>query len=67
MDRFREETRQTAHFALMGEMAAAMAHELSHPLGAIVANAQAARRMLDHPRHGSRTRGLYADHFRFAQ
>jgi signal transduction histidine kinase len=48
-DRFREETRRTAHFALMGEMTAAMAHELSHPLGAIVANAQAARRMLDRP------------------
>jgi signal transduction histidine kinase len=48
--RSREETQQAARFTLMGEMTAAMAHELSHPLGAILANAQAARRLLESPR-----------------
>jgi signal transduction histidine kinase len=42
----KDEVRRTARLALAGEMVAAMAHELSHPLGAILANAQAARRLL---------------------
>jgi signal transduction histidine kinase len=37
-------------FALSGEMAAAIAHEVSHPLGAILANAQTAQRILRHAR-----------------
>jgi len=35
---------------MMGEMAAAVTHELNHPLGAILANAQAARSMLGRTR-----------------
>jgi signal transduction histidine kinase len=45
--RLREELRKASQANLVGEMAAAIAHELSHPLGAILANAQAARRMLE--------------------
>lgn len=37
---------QVARLNTMGELAAGMAHELNQPLAAIVANAQAARRML---------------------
>jgi signal transduction histidine kinase len=47
MNSLRDEVRRTAHLARAGEMVAAMAHELSHPLGAILANAQAARRLLE--------------------
>jgi signal transduction histidine kinase len=47
MNSLRDEAQRTARLALAGEMAAAMAHELSHPLGAILANAQAARRLLE--------------------
>ncbi len=47
MNSLRDEVRRTARLALAGEMVAAMAHELSHPLGAILANAQAAKRMLE--------------------
>lgn len=49
--RLRDEAQSIGRLALMGEMAAAIAHELSHPLGAILANAQAARRLLEsaHP------------------
>ena len=45
--KIREDAENISRLALMGEMAAAIAHELSHPLGAILANAQAARRLLD--------------------
>jgi signal transduction histidine kinase len=48
-DKLREEVRKASHVNLIGEMAAAIAHELSHPLGAILANAQAARRMVEKP------------------
>ena len=43
----KEEAQNIARLAVLGEMAAAIAHELSHPLGAILANAQAAKRLLD--------------------
>lgn len=46
----RDEMQGAAHLALVGEVAAAMAHELSHPLAAILANAQAARRLLENTR-----------------
>lgn len=49
-DRLREELQNSSRANLVGEMAAAIAHELSHPLGAILANAQAARRQLQSPR-----------------
>jgi signal transduction histidine kinase len=49
-DRLVDEARQAARATLLGEIAAVMAHELSHPLGAILANAQAARRLLEGPR-----------------
>jgi signal transduction histidine kinase len=50
-NRVRLQAESVGRLALMGEMAAAMAHELSHPLSAILANAQAARRLLEsaHP------------------
>lgn len=38
---------QVARLNAMGELAAGMAHELNQPLSAIVANAQATRRILD--------------------
>lgn len=46
-DKLRETVRKADRANLAGEMAAAIAHELSHPLGAILANAQAARRMVE--------------------
>jgi signal transduction histidine kinase len=47
----RNQAESVGRLALMGEMAAAMAHELSYPLSVILANAQAARRLLEsaHP------------------
>jgi len=48
--RLQEKARKLANFALLGEMTATIAHELNHPLGAILANAQAARRMLERTR-----------------
>jgi signal transduction histidine kinase len=48
-DRLSEELQKSSRANLVGEMAAAIAHELSHPLGAILANAQAARRQLQSP------------------
>ena len=45
-----EEAEKLSKFALLGEMTAAMAHELNHPLGAILANAQTARRILERAR-----------------
>jgi signal transduction histidine kinase len=41
-----EEMRRTSRIATMGELTASLAHELSQPLGAILSNAQAARRLL---------------------
>ncbi len=41
-----EEIRQLASMATMGEVTAALAHELNQPLGAILNNARAARRLL---------------------
>ena len=43
----REETEQVMRTNLMGEIAAALAHELNQPLTAILGNAQAAEKMLD--------------------
>jgi signal transduction histidine kinase len=42
----REETEQVMRTNLMGEIAAALAHELNQPLTAILGNAQAAEKML---------------------
>ena len=44
--RLEEEVRQIASVATMGELTAALAHELNQPLGAILNNARAARRLL---------------------
>jgi signal transduction histidine kinase len=44
--RFEEEMRQVSRVATMGELTVSLAHELNQPLGAILSNAQAARRML---------------------
>jgi signal transduction histidine kinase len=44
--RLREEMSQTSRFATMGELTASLAHELNQPLGAVLSNAQAARRFL---------------------
>jgi signal transduction histidine kinase len=46
INRLREEMRQTSCVATMGELTASLAHELNQPLGAILSNAQAARRFL---------------------
>lgn len=46
MRRFEEEMRQVSRVAMMGELTVSLAHELNQPLGAILNNAQAARRML---------------------
>src|SRR5260370_12489583 len=46
----RERAESVTKFAMLGEMAAAVTHELNHPLGAILANAQAARSMLGRTR-----------------
>jgi signal transduction histidine kinase len=42
----RNEMGQTSRMAMMGELTASLAHELNQPLGAILNNAQAARRFL---------------------
>jgi signal transduction histidine kinase len=44
--RFEEEMHQISRVAMMGELTVSLAHELNQPLGAILNNAQAARRML---------------------
>jgi signal transduction histidine kinase len=44
--RLEEEVRRTASVATMGEVTAALAHELNQPLGAILNNARAVRRLL---------------------
>jgi PAS domain S-box-containing protein len=45
--RHREELAHVSRVATMGELAASIAHELNQPLSAIVANAQAARHLLE--------------------
>ncbi len=44
--RLRDEMEQTSRVAMMGELTASLTHELNQPLGAILSNAQAARRFL---------------------
>src|SRR5215813_9716471 len=44
--RLSEELRQTSQLMAMGELTASLAHELNQPLGAILNNAKAARRLL---------------------
>ncbi len=44
--RFEEDMRQVSRIAMMGELTVSLAHELNQPFGAILNNAQAARRML---------------------
>jgi signal transduction histidine kinase len=44
--RLAEELRQASHVMTMGELTASLAHELNQPLGAILNNAKAARRLL---------------------
>lgn len=43
-DSLRQKEEGLGRLALSGEIAAAIAHEVNHPLGAILANAQTARR-----------------------
>jgi PAS domain S-box-containing protein len=47
--KLRDELAHAGRIATMGEMAAALAHELNQPLAAILSNAQAATRFLDVP------------------
>jgi PAS domain S-box-containing protein len=47
MNQLRSELIHTARTSTMGEMTAALAHELNHPLGSILNNAYAARRFLE--------------------
>jgi C4-dicarboxylate-specific signal transduction histidine kinase len=47
--RSREELAHTLRLTTMGELATSLAHELNQPLTAILANAEAARRMLSGP------------------
>lgn len=44
--RLSEELRQVSQVVTMGELTASLAHELNQPLGAILSNARAARRLL---------------------
>jgi signal transduction histidine kinase len=46
MRQLREEVQDLSRVTLMGELTASLAHELNQPLGAILNNAQAARRLL---------------------
>ena len=48
----RDELAHAGRIATMGEMAAALAHELNQPLAAILSNAQAAKRFLIRPQPG---------------
>ncbi|HKW02886.1 MAG TPA: ATP-binding protein, partial [Vicinamibacterales bacterium] len=47
--RSRQELAHVARVSTVGELTASLAHQLNQPLGAIMTNAQAARRMLDSP------------------
>jgi signal transduction histidine kinase len=46
LSHLREEVRYVSRTAMMGELTASLAHELNQPLGAILSNAQAVRRIL---------------------
>jgi signal transduction histidine kinase len=46
ISRLKDEMHQVSRVAMMGELTVSLAHELNQPLGAILNNAQAARRML---------------------
>ena len=46
LSQLREEVRHVSRRAMMGELTASLAHELNQPLGAILSNAQAVRRIL---------------------
>ena len=45
-EQLREEIQRSARAAVLGELAAALAHEINQPLTSILANAQAARRFI---------------------
>ena len=45
-EQLREEIQRSARAAVLGELAAALAHEINQPLATILANAQAARRFI---------------------
>ena len=47
MNKLRHELARVTRLAAMGELTASLAHELNQPLTAILANAQAARRLID--------------------
>ena len=47
--RSRQELAHVARVSTVGELTASLAHQLNQPLGAIMTNAQAARRLLDSP------------------
>jgi len=47
LDQMRSELVHATRTGIMGEMTAALAHELNHPLGSILNNANAARRFLE--------------------
>jgi two-component system sensor kinase FixL len=49
LQRQREELSHVSRLTTMGELSASLAHELNQPLTAILANAQAALRFLEHP------------------
>ena len=45
--RRQQELARGARVAIMGELSASLAHELNHPLGAVLSNAQAAQRFMN--------------------
>ena len=56
------ELARVGRVALMGELAASLAHEVNNPLGAMVTNASAGQRMLAHGQLGpDEVRELLAD------
>src|SRR5258708_14436952 len=58
----REELAHISRVAVMGEMARSLAHELGHPLAAIVTNAGTALRLLTHDRlRGEQLREVIQD------
>jgi len=46
-EQLRDEIQRSARAAVLGELAAALAHEINQPLTTILANAQAARRFMN--------------------
>lgn len=57
----REELAHAQRVATLGELSASLAHEITQPLTAIVANAQAARRMLARAAAGDELKGALDD------